>query len=329
MRGLGPVGFVRITTRLLNCCSLIAWVFVCPAQDKLAAPSEQSGPELQLEQLKAPEGLTTLATQRRWDEVLKAALHDLSQNSGDPILHYWAGVARFHHRDFVEAVCSFRSAEKLGLDSAPFHEALGVTYYAIRQHILFLHEMQAAIRADSARPMPYHYIGRYYEHDVNDYSKAISYFDRALERDPGDFKSLHFRAFCLQMLGREEEAQAGYEAAIRRIEAGNAAFGWPYQKMAELLLPTDRGAALRYAQKAVKLEPNVDDNHLVLAKIDESQGALDAAILECLEAARLKPRDPAIRYVLVRLYKKKGDNAAAAQQLKLHEKLRSIYLSKQ
>lgn len=323
------MSFVRITMRLLNCCCLIAWILVCPAQDKLAAPPEQSGTELQLEQLKAPEGLTTLATQRRWDELLRAALRDLSQNSSDPILHYWAGVARFHQRDFVEAVGSFRTAEKLGLDSAPFHEALGVTYYAIRQHILFLHEMQAAIRADSARPMPYHYIGRYYEHDVNDCSKAISYFDRALERDPGDFKSLHFRAFCLQMLGRDEEAWAGYEAAIRRIEASGAAFGWPYQKMAELLLPTDPHAALEYAQKAVKLEPEVETNHLVVAKVHESHGDFDAAIRECVEAARLKPNDPAIHYVLMRLYQKKGDHAAAAEQLKVHEKLRAIYVSKQ
>ena len=304
--------------------------FVCQAQDRSAA--SESFPEpahLQLERLIAPEALTTLVTQRRWDEVLKVALRGLSEEPGDPVLHYWAGVARFHQRDFVQAVISLRSAEKLGLDTAPFHEALGVTYYSIRQHVLFLQQMESAIRADSARPTPYHYLGRYYEHDLNDYLKAISYFDKALERDPGDFKSLHFRAYCLQLLGREEEARAGYEAAIRRIESGGAAFGWPYQKMAELLLPTDPRAALQHAQEALKLEPEVEANHLVVAKIYESFGDFDAAIRECREASRLKPNDPAIRYVLMRLYKKKGDSAAAAEQLKLHEKLRAIYVSKQ
>ncbi len=324
------MGIVRSTTRIIKFCFLTVLASVCPAQDKLAVPAEQPEPaQLQLERLTAPDGLTTLVTQRRWDEVLKVALRGLSEKPGNPLWHYWAGVARFHQRDFVGAVISLRSAEKLGLDTAPFHEALGVTYYAVRQHILFLQQMQAAIRADSVRPTAYHYLGRYYEHDVNDYLKAISYFDKALERDPGDFKSLHFRAFCLQMLGREEEARAGYEAAIHRIEAGDAAFGWPFQKMAELLLATDPDAALRYVQKAVKLEPEVDDNHLVAAKIYESRGAFDAAILECLEAVRLKPRDPAIRYVLARLYKKKGDNASADQQMKLHVELRAIYLSKQ
>ena len=320
----------RITTRMLKAWYLIACALVCPAQDKPAGPRGQSEPaQLQLERLRAPDALTTLVTQRRWDEVLKVALGGLSEKPDDPMLHYWAGVARFHQRDFVQAVLSLRSAEKLGLDTAAFHEALGLTYYAIHQHVLFLQQMEAAIRAEPASPEPYHYLGRYYEHDVNDYLKAISYFDKALERDAGDFKSLHFRAFCLQMLGRDEEARTGYEAAIRRINAGGEKFGWPYQKLAELLIPTDLQAALQYARKAVELEPAVEANHLVVAKVYESRGDLDAALREYLEAARLRPNDPAIRYLLVRLYKKKGDSAAAAEQLKLHEKLRSIYVSKQ
>ena len=316
----------RIATRTLGLCCLIAWPAIGGAQQSSAAPEQQA--QIQLERT-APEDLTTLVTQRRWDEVLKAALRSLSQKPGDPILHYWAGVARFYRRDFVEAVRSLRSAEKLGLDTAAFHEALGITYYAIHQHTLFLQQMDAAIRADAADPAPYHYVGRYYEHDVNDYLKAISYFDKALERDPGDFKSLHFRAYCLQMLGRDTEARTGYEAAIQRIEAGGERFAWPYQKLAELLLPTDPAAALRYAQKAVALEPAVESNHLVLARVYESGGKFDAAIQESLEAARLQPNDPSIRYLLFRLYKKKGDNTAAAEQLKVHEKLRAIYVSKQ
>ncbi len=321
----------RSTIGLLKVWSLLALPLVCSSQDKPVIPGGR-GP-LQLEQVIAPESLTTslttLATQRRWDEVLNAALLGLSEKPGDPILHYWTGVARFHQQDFVRAVLSLRSAEKLGLDTAAFHEALGLTYYAIHQHVLFLQQMEAAIRADPGGPMPHHYLGRYYEHDVNDYLKAISYFEKALERDPADYKSLHFRAFCLQMLGRDEEARAGYEAAIRRIEAGGSTFGWPYQKLAELLIPTDLQAALQYARQAVLLEPAVEANHLIVAKVYESRGDFDAAIRECLDAARLKPNDPAIRYVLVRLYKKKGDSADAAEQLKVHEKLRSIYISKQ
>jgi tetratricopeptide (TPR) repeat protein len=297
------------------------------AQDRSEVPrGEPKSAKLQLEQLTAPDNLATLVAQRRWDEVLNAVWRGLSEHPGDPILHYWAGISHFHQRDYVQAVISLRSAEKLGLDMAPFHEGLGVAYYAMHQHVLFLQQMQAAIKADSARSTPYHYLGRYYEHDVNDYLKAISYFEKAIERDATDFKSLHFRAFCLQMLGREEEARTGYKAAIRRIEAVSSTFSWPYQKLAELLLPTDPQAALQYAQKALILEPDLETNHLITAKIYESWRDFDNAIRECVEATRLKPNEPAIRYVLARLYKNRGDSAAAAEQLKLHKKLRSIYV---
>jgi tetratricopeptide (TPR) repeat protein len=318
----------RITSRSLRLCCLIAYPAICPAQQSSGAPEQQlESTQLHLERLEAPEALTTLVSQRRWDEVLRVALRRLSETPGDPTLHYWAGVARFYQRDLVAAVVSLRSAEKLRFDTAPFHETLGITYYAIHQYNLFLQQMEAAIRADPASPAAYHYLGRYYEHDINDYLKAISYFDKALERDAGDFKSLHFRAFCLQMLGRDGEAKAGYEAAIRRIEEGGERFGWPYQKMAEWLIATDLQAALRYAQKAVELEPAVESNHLVLAKAYESAGNIDRAIQEYSEAARLKPNEPSIRYSLFRVYKKKGDHSAAAEQLKLHEKLTAIYAS--
>jgi tetratricopeptide (TPR) repeat protein len=320
----------RIRAQTVVVCYMVAWAFVCLAQERLSVPAEEREPaELQLERLKAPENFTTLVKNRRWGEVVKVALRGLSENPGDPELHYWAGVARFHQSDFVEAVRSLRSAEKLGLDTGPFHEALGVTYYAIHQRALFLQQMEAAIRADPGDPMPYHYLGRYYEHDANDYARAISWFDKALQRNPRDFKSLHFRAFCLQMLGRDQEARAGYEHAIRQIEAGGETFSWPYQKLADLLIRTDPRSALEYAQKAVELDPALEANHLVVAKIYEGRGDLDAAIRECLEAARLKPNDPPVHYVLARLYRKKGDSAQAAEQLELHEKLRSIYVSEQ
>ena len=325
----GVLAGIRI--RIFGFCCLTGFALICPAHDKPAAPAQDAAEpaELGLEQRAAPDALISLVNMRRWDEVLKVALLRLSETPDDPTLHYWAGVACFHQRNFIEAVRSLRSAEKMGLDGASLHEALGVAYYTIHQQLLFLQQMDAALKADAADPLPYHYLGRYYEHDINDYQKAISYFDKALERDPGDFKSMHFRAFCLQMLGRNGEARTGYEAAIRRIEDAGEHFGWPYQKLAESLLLTNPSAAVQYAQKAVELEPGVESNHLVLAKAYESLGNLDGAIQECLQASRVKPNEASIRYSLFRLYKKKGDGAAAAEQLKLHEKLRATYVSQQ
>src|ERR1700738_3447539 len=101
---------------MLKILCLVSWGLACPAQEKPVVPGGPTEPaQLQLERLIAPEAFTTLVTHRRWDGVLKIALRGLAEKPGDPILHYWAGVARFHQRDFVQALLSLRSAEKLGL----------------------------------------------------------------------------------------------------------------------------------------------------------------------------------------------------------------------
>jgi Flp pilus assembly protein TadD len=73
----------------------------------------------------------------------------------------------------------------------------------------------------------------------------------------------------------------------------------------------------------------VDGNHLMLGKVLDATGNPRAALREYREAARLKPNDPAIRYLLFRLCKKLGDTEAASAELQMHEKLRRIYGSKE
>ena len=58
-------------------------------------------------------------------------------------------------------------------------------------------------------------------------------------------------------------------------------------------------------------------------------GNPQGALAEYREAARLKPNDPATRYLLFRLYKKAGETRAAAAELEMHQKLRQIYGSKE
>jgi tetratricopeptide (TPR) repeat protein len=320
----------RFTIAILGLYCLAGATLLLSVRTSPAAQAATAGPgELQIEQLEAPRMLQSLVESRRWSDVLKLASEQSSRAPRDPAWPYWVGVSHFYQREFVPAALSLRSAERLGLNSASLHHALGIVYYALHQHILFLQQMDLAAKVDPDNPMTFHYLGRYYEHDASDYLKAIACFDQALERDPDDVKSLSFRAFCFQMLGRTAEAQSGYEAAIRRVEAGGRRIGWPYQKLAELLLPNDPHLALSFARKAVEFEPSLESNHLVLAKVYESIGNREAAIEECLQAVRLAPNDASIRYLLFRLYKSRGDAAGAAEQLRIHEKLRAIYVAKQ
>ena len=88
---------------------------------------------------------------KRWAELQRYVKEGLSHLPSAPVLHYWRGVAEFHLGDFVQAVMAFRSAQRLGLSSAPLHDALGMAYYSIHQYVLFLEQMQQAIAAGPGR----------------------------------------------------------------------------------------------------------------------------------------------------------------------------------
>ena len=279
---------------------------------------------VQIDDATAGDPFTLLVEAQNWAELEKRAKERLLRSPDDPDLYYWLGIAQ-SQLDLVEALKSFRRAETLGMASPALYKALGLTYYNLHQYALFLEQMEKAVEASPSDPEPYHYLGRYYESNVNNFPRALSYFEKALEHDPQDFKTSYFKGYCLQMLDRREEAMASYEAAIQSVEAGGEEYGWPYQKLAELLRERDPQAALRSAKKAVELEPDVPEHRLALAKIYDALEMFDAALVERKATAALRPNDPAIQYQLFRLYRKLGKSEEAAEALKRHERLRAVY----
>ncbi len=292
----------------------------------------QSSPVLVLEDLRQTPNdeagefsvLRTLARDRRWDDLAKKA-QSLLASSNEPSLHYWLGIARLQLGNFVHAAVELRTAERLGMKAATLHKALGIAYYGLRQHTLFREQMEKVIVADPRDGEPYHYLGRYYELDLNDFSTALSYFDHALARNPEDVKSHHFRAVCLEMLDHRDEAEQAYRAAIDMVDQQGKPYSWPFERLAILLLGRDPKPALPFGQRAVALEPSRVENRLLLAKIYENLNRAEDALPHLQEASRLQPNDRSIRYVLFRIYRKLGRKEEAARELAMHEKLKAVY----
>ena len=300
-----------------------------------ASPNENARPPaaFTLENLSTPDAeeheskfdsLRALAQERDWADLAETA-EGLLAASDDRRLHYWLGIARLQLGDFVHAAIQLRTAERRGMKAATLHKALGIAYYGLRQHTLFREQMEKAIQADSQDGEPYHYLGRYHELDLNDFTTALSYFDQALARNPEDVKSYHFRAVCLEMLDRRDEAEQAYRAAIDMVDQQGKPYSWPFERLAILLLGRDPKPALPFAQRAVDLEPSRVENRLLLAKIYENLNRAEDALPQLQEAAQLQPNSRSIRYVLFRIYRKLGRQEEAARELAMHEKLKAVY----
>lgn len=242
----------------------------------------------------------------------------------DPTPLYWLGISRLKLHEPVGSVQAFRSAEKLGLNTALSHEGLALAYYDLNQFVLFEEQMKKAAALDPHDSTPYFYLGLYRWTIRADAPGALGFFEKALQLHPDDWKSLYQAGNCLEQMGKLAEARDHYTKAISLVEKNGDPFGWPYQGMARLLLDDKPEAALDFAKKAVSLQPDEYSNHVILAKVYERLGNLPDAIREAESATTRNPNDSTSRYFLYKLYRQAGD-PRAAQALKSFQEVKTLY----
>jgi Flp pilus assembly protein TadD len=261
---------------------------------------------------------------KRWKEVATLAEELHQKNSKDPRSLYWLGMSQLQLRDPIAAAQALRSAERLGLDTALAHEGEGLAYYDLNQFHLFEQQMEKSAQLDRADPKPHYYLGLYQWTIRSDAVRALEQFQKAIELEPDDWKSVYQAGNCLEQLGKLDQARDQHSRAIALVEKRGVSFGWPYQGMARLLMDDHLQMALDYAKRAANLEPGEYSNHLLLAKIYERLGNLGEAIREAKIAADENPTGSSTRYTLYKLYRE-ADDPQAADELKLFQEITAVY----
>ncbi|MEW5979640.1 MAG: tetratricopeptide repeat protein [Acidobacteriota bacterium] len=269
--------------------------------------------------------LSQLVREERWREAAELAEALAKELPYDPMVFYWLGEARLQLGNPIGSVQALRSAQRLGLDTKSLHETLGAAYYALYQFKLFEDQMQRAIEIDPRASRPWYNLGRYYETARGDFTGALKFFEKAKEMEPEDEKSWAHTGFCLEVSGRIDEARRAYETAIALVESKGVQWSLPHQGMSRLLIGDQPESALQFARKAVQIEPNVDSNHLVLARAYEKLGKLREAVSELGEAIRLSPTNLVPRRVLARIYGLLGMKDAAQNELKMIQEITQVY----
>ncbi len=269
--------------------------------------------------------IANLARQKQWKDVAVLGQELALKSPYNPYGFYWLGTARFQLHDPIRAVQAFRVAERLGLDSSVLDEDLGLAYYDLNQFVLFEQQMRKAFLQDPRDYRPPYYLGLYRLTIKSDIDGALTEFDKAIQLQPDDWKSLYQEGNCLEKLGRSTEARQYYSRAISSVRGSDQPFGWPFQGMARLLLETDPQEAVGFAKKAVEVQPDEYSNHLVLARVYKRLGNLPLAIQEAKLAAVQNPEDAATRYLLFMLYRQAGEHHASEIELEMFKKLNSVY----
>jgi tetratricopeptide (TPR) repeat protein len=265
-----------------------------------------------------------LVKQRRWADLYEYADSIAKSRPNDPLPRYYRGVAGFQLGEKVRALQSLRAAEKLGLNTPWLHEALGLAYYDANQFHLFRQQMDKVLQLNPAYSQAHFHLGRYHESVRNDFEAAIREFDEALAVTPNHARSLYFKGYGLQMLGKVAEARRCFEAAANATAAGDS-FSLPFQAMARLLNESDPDEALKWALKAVEIEPRDAENHVVLAQVYRRMARPNSALRALQESTTLAPDNDAARFMLSQVYRELGNEKAAQAELAVFKELRKVY----
>ena len=121
---------------------------------------------------------------------------------------------------------------------------------------------------------------------ANDFAKALSLADQAIQGLPSDTSLHEFRALCLFALGRYADAAAPLYSIL------SIGPGWDWTTMVDLYANVDvYTGQLRALEAARDAHPDSAANHFVLGYHYLTQGFKDDAAKEFGEAAKLQPSD--------------------------------------
>lgn len=211
-----------------------------------------------------------------------------------------------------EAIAYLEKAVKLTPADSMARRALGHAYQDQEKFIEGEAVLRQLVKEDPRDVEAWYYLGLLF-FDRNYALPALEAFEKTLVLQPGNLRARIYRAGCLAVLGRLEEAEKSFStlSADQRVSA-DPEFQLGY---AQFLFNTGRPAeALAAAERGVKSAPDSVKLRYWRARLLAETGNPDEAIAEAERAIKLAPEMPNPRHLLVRLYRLQGRDADAAAQ---------------
>ena len=295
----------------------------------------------------------------RFDEAIRQYTALLKVSPADPMLLIRAGACEYQRGQFAEAEKHFRKALNAAPELPPALVGLGtslITLGRAGEAIPILHKAVKTAPTDrmAQRALGHAYqeeekfvegervLTRLVEQDPKDteawyylgllffnrnYAKpALEAFDKLLSIEPKHQRARIYRAGSLSLLGRIQEArQAFADLEAEPTIARDAELLLGYTQA--LFHSGDYEGALAKVARGVDANPDSAKLRFWKARLLLETGRLDEAGAEAERAAQLAPNLPNPRHLLVRIYRKQGRDAQAAEQaawLRAHSEKKAL-----
>jgi tetratricopeptide (TPR) repeat protein len=277
----------------------------------------------------------------------------LKQNPNEPVILLRLAASEYQLGEYASAAANFRAVLKVQPDLPPALVGLGTSLITLGRSAEAIPPLERAVKLTPADRMARRSLGHAYQDqekfvegdailrqlvkedprdieawyylgllffDRNYALPALEAFDKTLALQPANLRARIYRAGCLAVLGRLDEAEKAFAAlsADERVSA-DPEFQLGY---AQFLFNAGRAAeALTAAERGVKVAPDSVKLRYWRARLLAETGKLGEAVAEAERAMKLAPEMPNPRHLLVRLYRLQGrdrDAAAQAAWLRVH-----------
>jgi tetratricopeptide (TPR) repeat protein len=158
--------------------------------------------------------------------------------------------------------------------------------------------------------------------DMEDYSRAVKAFDRALERDPSLARAHYFSGLAQLHGGHETEALAEFNAALKLAPDDpepKIGIGYLYIQQGR------RAESIEIFRSVIASHPESGNAHYQLGKLLLDEGKAEEAVTQLEAAARAMPDSDYVHYQLQAAYRKESRIADADRELEVYKELKAAH----
>ena len=185
--------------------------------------------------------------------------------------------------------------------------------------------MNEAVALDAADFSPDYCLGRYLQSQKRDHAEAAKQYLLVLERKPDHYEALYYLGLASEAAGNMVQAGNLYERAIAASESSGQTFSLPYQGLSRINRMDHPETALKFARRAVSLEPRSAEGQLELARAYMASGKLSEAVDALKTSIALDPTESAPYYQLFSAYRHLRQPTAAEEALTAFQRATGCY----
>lgn len=238
--------------------------------------------------------------------------------------HYDLGYIYFRGHQIEGAIQQLSKSLALNVNNAQAHEVLGLVCTWVGRYDLAEIEFLQAARLEPNSAEIHYWLGRnYYTRQV--YPPALKEFQTAIRLDPTFMKAYYNLGLVMESMGQGDEAVKDYQTAAQLAENQGLKSPWPYEYLAAHYARDEQAAeTIKFAQKALLMDPRCDLAYYDLAKAYRFQGNWQQSAAAAEEAIAINPNTTPEYYYLLsmdlrKLGKTQESEAAFKQFLQIHK----------